>query len=359
LFKHGYLVVTHYPGVKSDGSGDATAGIQQAIVDGYKNGYAVYFPKGTYTVSDTLKCYEWQLWDLRRNKAKNPDSKAHVLIGSTNNDDRPTIRLSPKARGFGDPARPRPLIAYRTFVAESKGAPQREVEPSHPLATPKHFRDGSTTLFGAELRGINFNLSGHAGAIGVTFPAAQNSTIESVNVEATGAYAGFGGIPGRNAGAANIAVNGGRFGVIVGKQPGIVPGSSAGSIIVGARLTDQIESAIKQTDFAPLAVVGFHITGTSNRVMRVYHDNWSTSAGTLSMIDGNIEAPAGSTAIENTAGCSIHLRNVYVGGTNKLIAGKDTPVVTGSGSWSRIDEYAYNEQFGTDAKMLSYKSGDY
>jgi hypothetical protein len=40
----GYVVVTHYPGVSSDGTGDSTAGIQSAINDAYAKRMAVLFP---------------------------------------------------------------------------------------------------------------------------------------------------------------------------------------------------------------------------------------------------------------------------------------------------------------------------
>ncbi|MBT7162939.1 MAG: hypothetical protein HN904_09180, partial [Victivallales bacterium] len=143
----GYVVVTHYPGVRPDGQGDSTTGIQAAIEDAYANHLAVLFPAGTYLISDTLKCYEWNVWAARRKRARNPDRRNHILVGSTRGTKRPLIRLRPRLPAFADPEKPRPLLVYRVFSANNEKATQ-PVEPDEPLlGNPPNFHDQPNILF--------------------------------------------------------------------------------------------------------------------------------------------------------------------------------------------------------------------
>ena len=340
-FALGYVVVTHYPGVRADGTGDATAGIQAAIEDAYDERLAVLFPGGTYVISDTLKCYEWNMWDAKRGRCRNPDKRNHILVGSTLGERRPLVKLVPNAALFGNPAKPRPMLACRVFSATSAQGTER-LEPDDPLlGAPPHFRDSVAVLFHSELRGIDFDCGGNPGAIGVAFRAAQCSSIEDVTVRATGASAGFRGIPGRNGGAANIAVEGGRYGL------DLIDGGLAGTIAVGVRLRGQTEEAIRSADFGVFTMVGFRIAKASGPVAVVqdrmpYNPN---AAGTLCLIDGVIELEKGGVAFDNAkAAKSMYLRNVYVKGTRELIKSGKQPTVTGAGDWSRIAEYAYTDQ---------------
>lgn len=351
----GYVVVTHYPGVRADGTGDSTAGIQAAIVDAYANRKAVLFPAGEYTVSDTLKCYEWNFWHAGHPKgprARNPDRRNHVLIGSVLGARRPLIRLRAGAARFGDPSRPRPILAYRVFSAVNvKGS--KPVEPDDPLlGTPPNFQDQPNVLFHSELRGIDFDCGGNRGAVGVAFRAAQDSSIENVKVIATGAEAGFRGIPGRNGGALHIEVEGGRYGL------DLVDGGLAGTITVGARFTNQTEEAIRNRDFCPLTVVGFHIVKARGPVTRLAETYRSTAAGTLCLVDGIIELRGGGLAVDNrSAGKTLYLRNVYVRNAAELVRSGARPPIRGSGGWSRIREYAYTDQRLPEGRP-PYRAGD-
>ncbi|MBN1673176.1 MAG: hypothetical protein JXR37_19180 [Kiritimatiellae bacterium] len=350
----GYVVVTHYPGVRADGTGDATAGIQAAIEDAYADGRAVLFPAGTYLISDTLKCYEWNFWHAKHPKgpqARNPDKRNHVLIGSTLGVNRPLIKLAPNAALFADPAKPRPMLAYRAFGAVNANG-TAPVEPDDPLrGTPPNFRDAVAVLFDSELRGLDFDCNGNPGAVGVAFRGAQDSSIENVRVLAAGATAGIRGIPGRNGGAANIEVVGGRYGL------DLIDGGLAGTIAVGVRLTGQTERAIRNGDFCPLTVVGFHIVKEQGPVASVEADHVG-AVGTLCLVDGTIELRRGGLAFDNAeAAKTFYARNVYVKGATELVKSGNRPAVTGAGAWSRIAEYAYTDQ-RTPAGKPPYASGD-
>ena len=353
-YKLGYIVVTHYPGVSNDGTGDSTAGIQSAINDAYANRMAVLFPPGDYMISDTLKCYEWNFWHANHPKgprARNPDRRNHVLIGSTTGRNRPRIRLRAGTRLFAEPERPRPMIAYRVFSAENaRGA--EPIEPDDPLlGVPPDFVDQPNVLFHSELRGIDFDCNGNPGAIGVAFRAAQDSSIENVKVLATGAEAGLRGIPGRNGGATNIEVEGGRYGL------DLVDGGLAGTIAVGVRLRNQTERAIRSRDFCPLTVVGFEVVKGEGPVAS-QEPHWCAAGGTLCLLDGVIELRRGGLAIDNgSPGKTLYLRNLFVRGTRDLVRSGERPPIRGSGEWSCIREYAYTDQRVPDGRP-PYRPGD-
>ena len=335
-FALGYLVVTHYPGVRSDGTGDCTCGLQQAIDDAYANRLAVLFPPGRYVISDTLKCYKWQPWNAKKGKRQNPPWNNHVLIGCARAGMRPTIKLARRAPLFDDPEQPRPMVAFRNFMARGPDSPPPS-EPAHPLGLPRGYADGTANLFGEELRNINFDCSGHPGAIAVAFAAAQNSSVENVAIDAEGAYAGFLGLPGRNGGAGNIEVRGGRFGLLL-------LGSMAGTVVVGATLVGQEQSAVEFSDFVPLAMVGFRIIKRRAPVITTRRVGWCGAVGTMSLVDGIIEVGEGAPAIDNAKGKSIYLRNVYIAEAAELVRSANLAPIRALGKWTRVAEYAYTEQ---------------
>jgi len=78
-------------GAKGDGTTDDTAAFKEALAKDTDAMRIIYVPNGTYLVSDTLG------WPRRR-----------TLIGQSR--DRVIIRLKDGAEGFGDPAKPKPVL---------------------------------------------------------------------------------------------------------------------------------------------------------------------------------------------------------------------------------------------------------
>lgn len=347
----GYLVVTHYSGVDPTGITDSRAGIQQAIDDAYDNQLVVFFPSGTYLVSDVLKCYSWQLWRLNKDQVQNPAQYHHVLVGSSIGD-KPVIRLKPNAAGFDNPSLPRPLLVYRNFVGESSLA-NSEIEPTNPLTgEPANFVDGTTNLFNGELRNIDFDLSENSGAIGVSFAAAQGSSISNVKIDATNAYAGFFGIPGRNGATANVEVEGGQFGI---SNKDMNP---AGNMIVGAKLYNQTNRAIVIKDFSANSLVGFHIISHSNIAIEQLDSYGSTGGSSLTMVDGKIEMLNGGLAVSNVTGKNLYIENVFIkNATNLVQCGIENPI-PGDVLWKQVLQYAYNAQDKPLSGDPPYEAGD-
>jgi hypothetical protein len=99
-FPLGYLVVTHYAGVHGDGTGDATAGLQQAIDDAYANDLVAFLPLGTYVISDTLRLFQWRPLNSDGSQATNPYRQKAFQLGGEHGvgGARPLLRLAPRPR---------------------------------------------------------------------------------------------------------------------------------------------------------------------------------------------------------------------------------------------------------------------
>ncbi len=339
LDQWGYLNVVAY-GADPTGRRDSTKEIQKAIDDSTVQTKALLFPLGSYIISDTLRCYKW--W----NKGKWP-FHAYLLVGENRDGKRPLIKLAAKAPRFDDGENPRPMLADAFFQgADSEWTeatdviipPVEEIAAANPMKGIKGFKLAPPNLFDDQLRNIDFDCSGHPGAVGVFFPSAQKCLMLNVDVNAEGAHTGIHGIPGRNSGAANISVRGGRFGLVLHS-------SEAGSTVVGLRLHGQTDRALVCNDFVPTCIVGFEIKKKTAPVVTI-RDFKETASGTLALIDGTLEVEDRGLLIDNKAGKSVYVRNVYARGAGAFIASGNLPAVGGSGSWFRIAEYCYTDQRG-------------
>ena len=332
LFQNGYLDVTLYDGwqghdVDPTGVKDSTVALQKALDDAHDYRLTAYFPAGTYLISDTLHFVKKYAGSLLHRYST-------TLVGSTQGR-RPIIKLKNNASGFNDPNNIKPVLAVWR-----KRTPAAFGTPGNQLGDPEIKGEGKTawhaTGYLQRIQGIEVHCGkGNAGAVGLLFRAAQDSHIEDVRVVATGAFAGFYGIPSRtSAGAANIEVEGGQYGIYL-------PGD-AGSVIVGALLRNQTVEAIHTEDFVPIAVVGFKIVKSRGPVVRIINYG-ADNVGTLSLVDGIVELTDGGEAFNNEAGKNFYLRNVYVRGASTLVkVNHATPLVTGQ--WARIVEYAYTQR---------------
>lgn len=300
-FTLGYLVVTHYAGVRNDGTGDSTAGLQQAIDDAYAANLVCFLPLGTYVISDTLKCAQWHL--LKSDGVSfetNPFKIAAFQISGEHGPaaSRPLVRLVPSAATapkFGDAAKPRPMLLLRLYESTRYPNPPR-AEPADIMGAPNGWDLDTSYLFDCRLRNIDFDCEGQAGAIGVVWPAAQGACVESVRIDARGAHAGFYGLPGRNWGAVDLEVRGGEYGIRHGYGAGQAANREvcAGVTLVGVRLLGQTRRAIDYVDFVPLVMIGFAIEkdfaapGAAAVPPISVVENTGTANNTLVLLDGSI-----------------------------------------------------------------------
>ncbi len=338
LFAKGYLVVTHYPGVSNandvNAAPNTTAGLNLALADAYENNLVAYFPVGTYYVDDTLKAHTATgLPSTEPGYTHATPRNALVIVGANDHGNRPTFKLAPTAAGFDDSTHPKPVLEFMNFNdAAHIGIKSSEKES-----------EGYNQM----LRGVNLDCSGHAGAIGLYFNEAQDSSIEDVRIDATGAFAGIKALPGRGCVVVNVAIEGGQYGIDT------LSTGAAGSVITGIVLRNQTVSAIRYDGFVPLVIAGFEIltpAGSTNAAITT-QGSAKANSGCINLLDGTITlgAEPSIAAINNSAGNNFYARNVYVTGGTKLVRSGNNSVVSGAGSWSLLREYSYCDPSAADS----------
>eukprot|EP01051_Picozoa_sp_SAG22_P004881 SAG22_NODE_275_length_13171_cov_11.640606_1_plen_309_part_00 len=154
-------------GAKGDGVADDTAAIQRAISAGVgsvlqKRPALVYFPAGKYLVSDTLVMYY----------------HSH-LVGSLSPDPacRSELILAPNANGFG--GSPKPMLVTDNGFGRNTSSPWWEDN------TDKNM------LFYAQVHHLDFDTGGHAGAVGILWAVAQQTSLRDIRVAAAGSLSGL------------------------------------------------------------------------------------------------------------------------------------------------------------------------
>jgi hypothetical protein len=345
----GYLNVLSF-GADPTGINDSTAAIQAAIEAGYNQVKGVFFPSGTYIISNNLLCEKY--WKERGGTGF--PRQNHILVGDTSNGNRPVIKLAASAPLFDNPSTPKAMLVFIHYQGDgTKDWTIEELRAFDPVAMTQGTNipaggivNCTADIFDEVLRDIDFDCSGHAGAIGVFYAAAQKSVMFNVKVNAVNAHTGIWGIPGRNCGAVNIEVQGGRTGLKL-------TSAEAGSIVVGLKLHGQTEQAIVTSDFCPACFVGFEIKMDTAPFIVVSTYTAYTAVGTIAFIDGIFETAASGTLISNTAGKCIYARNVYVKGPASFIKSGSQPVVSGSGTWYRVAEYCSTDQYSQTAPYTS------
>ena len=327
LVRCGYLDVTRY-GADPSGKRDSTAQIQKTVDDASEYGYIVFFPQGTYLVSDTISCKMTATGNRVKTTRAGSEKllpqieTAHVLEGSTRGP-RPVIRLKDRCAGFADAGKPKLVIDI-----------WQQFESGY---TPFKDRHGQSSGFNQTFRNINIDLgTGNAGAIGIYINAAQSAALEDVEIRAYGAYAGVYDLPGRSMGAVNLTVLGGRYGIILQRQNI--------SIMAGIRLIDQESAALQILSAnAPQTLVGFSIEKDEAPAI-TFASGGNTTDNNLLMYDGSIlirNSRGENPVIDNAAGRTFYMRNVYVKGSEKIIRYKNTTTVQGKAdAWTLIREYA-------------------
>ncbi len=310
-FQLGYLNVRHY--ARGDGVSDDTAGLRDALADGLEYGLALYFPPGTYLISDTLDCV----------KKQKSYVKGYFLLGDPAN--RPVIRLKDRAAGFGDPNDPRYVVKFWQWDARS-ARPDGEF--------------GAALMNSAGISSVVIDCGAeNSGAIGLKCWGSQGIYVENLTVRAHGALAGVRDLVGNGGYMANIEVLGGRYGIWAENgQPGC---------IAGLTLTDQTEAAIRQRMGTwAFAAVGFRIVKDCGPVVVIEGKPAQNFGHHLSLVDGTVELKQPGTAFvvqkdtDGRAG-NLHLRDVYVKNAAVLVEERGQPPLAAvAGEWSRILEYA-------------------
>jgi len=316
----GLVDVTAAPfNADATGKRDGTDALQRAIDFARDHQMVTFFPPGTYTVSDTLRCIHGRHDPVTLEVRTKSRDVPCVLVGSRIGKTRPRIVLAPGSPGFNDPARPKYVIH---FWARGLGeAPPEEPQPNISM--------------NQMLIGIDVTIApGNAGAVGVRHRAAQGSGVQDSTIDATHGYCGLEGGAGSGGSHANVTVIGGRIGVDLRQtQPA--------STITGFTLIGQTETALLCAGRQAVCAVGLRIEMEGPGPAIVTRPGWAAHHGQLCLVDSSIDfsRSGGNTAID--AESSLYLENVYVRGAGTLIRQTGKPETTAAAQgWTHVSQYA-------------------
>jgi Pectate lyase superfamily protein len=320
FIQRGLVPVTLF-GATPDDDTDDTKAILAALAAARDQGMATYIPSGTYLVSDTLKCRQRVSHNGRRWVEQR--RKPCVVIGAGGGK-RPLLKLVPNAAGFDDPKHPKALMWF--WSQPVRGPHAGSEDPLH----------GDPTIsFNQVIKGINIDLRAakNSGAVAIRHAGAQGSTIEDVSILAQGAFAGLYDSPGQGGGVYNVHVLGGRYGVY-GTADSRYP------VLVGCKFSNQETAAIHWSGNVVLVLVDFSIVkGSPGPVISLQSGGPIYGRG-FALVDGVIES-SGPTAIDNTAGKTLTITNVYFKTGGAVVKSARKPPVLNQGGWTWLEEYAY------------------
>jgi hypothetical protein len=312
LYQLGLLDVTKAPySADPTGKADSTAAIQRAVNDARDNWLVCFFPEGTYLISDTISC-EQEVAKLDRPRHVDggtqhywPVHRPIVLMGSTKGK-RPVLKLSPDAEGFGNPKKPK--VAVYIWAQTWSDAPGKE-EPTWGEEQPN-------ISFNHIFKGIDIDIRGHAGAIGIRHSGSQGSSMQDILIRANGAYAGMNNCCGQGGGTYKVEVIGGRYGIVI--EP-----NSRFPILTACQFRGQTEAAIRYAkggSQVPTLLVGCRISPAGPTAIDMTTER---SYAGVSMVDCVVELPRKGTVFKTKRDENIFLEDTFVRGATSI----------GSGAW--------------------------
>ncbi|MFA6173374.1 MAG: glycosyl hydrolase family 28-related protein [Kiritimatiellales bacterium] len=330
LLRTGFIDVTKPPfSADPSGARDSTKAVADAVFFGRHHKLAVWFPLGTYTVSDTIPCPGGWSDERTPNNKYLPFTEAwpSVLIGERQGSRRPCIVLATNSPGFNNPAKPKRVLDFfsRAWFRMKLEAPLG--------------RDIPQTGYSQLLYGIDVRIgSGNSGAVAVYFGAAEGSTIQDCTLEAGDGYAGLMGSPGCGGGIFNLTVRGGQTGAMLNCD-------EPSTTMAGCRFSGQREVAIRYQQRGSLTLAGceFELAGPAAAVR-------STGAGlgSISLVDCRIDRASGNDpAPVIDAKSAAYLRNTWVRSAGPVFVSSQCEQVMPDvcGQWNRVIELSSSFEY--------------
>ena len=279
VFPDGFMPSVKSYGAVGDGTTDDTGAIQRALADGrqdastdyYGRPKALYFPPGTYLVSDTLR------WNGCCVTLQGAGSSTSV------------IRLAPGSGGFNDPAHAKPLIV-----------------------TPF-----GNTSFHQNIWDMGISIGpGNTGAIAVMYGSNNSGSIHNVNITSEDGVSATGiDLTGEYAGPLlikNVAIQGFNVGVDL-------KNAEYSATFEGLTLNQQKVAGIRNFQ-QTISVRGLQSNNTVPAIL-------NNGGGFVILLDANLNSGSASrSAIETTS--TFYLRNVASSGYSATLLDKSssTPV---------------------------------
>jgi len=353
LAAYGLLDVTASPYfADSTGKIDCTEVLQQAIIDARTTKKACFFPSGHYLISNTLSCeipvYKLPIVGGQQGKLEDAcgkymdgDSKTQhywqntsdkiVLIGSNKNG-RPVIHLKQGADGFQSSTSPKPVIKIWAQTRDDRGG---TVDPANPclIATPNWGVEQPNILFNCAYKGIDIELGGNPGAIGLRFSGSQGCYLMDAKVYAKNAHAGFNNCPGQGGGTYNIEVEGGEYGLKIENLYRF-------PLLAGCKFTGQTKACVynQYSDLAWVFTGSYFEPATTGMAFDLL--NAYRTYGGLCLVDCAAKISQNAVfAKTKTTGENIILENTYLKGFNKFSTVDATAI--DPSKWTLVKEYSY------------------
>jgi len=334
LVQLGLLDVTKAP-YQADPSGvkDCTQAIQHAVNDARDHALVCFFPEGTYLISDTISC-EQQVRKLDRPRNTDGGTQHYwdlphrIVIFGSGKGKRPLIRLSHNAKGFDDPTKPK--FAVWIWAQTRDDAPGKE--------EPQWGKEQPNITFSHFFKGIDIDVRGHAGAIGLRFSGSQGSSLLDCTVYADGALAGFSDCPGQGGGTYNIETVGGKYGITL-------DAASRFPMLVGCKFTGQTAACVgyHSSIQVPSLLVGCQLEPASG--MAVDFTRYSQYAG-INLVDCLISVNAGGMIAGTKKAANIHIESSYVKGAKAVTEG--SAALPSTGVWTLINRYSSSTPAGVN-----------
>lgn len=286
---------------------DSTVAIQAAVEQAHDQALALYFPHGTYLISDTIVgAVEPRSLTSRLPCNGHDPARLVVIVGTALPGERATIRLMDGAEGFGDPNNPKPM--FRLLMPN----------PEHPSGEQQN------CIFASGIRNFDLDVGeGNTGAIGIRFSSAQECFIENIKIELRDGFAGITGSPGRSMLTRNVEVIGGQYGVysISGDAQMSKYGSSLSGYFVHMVFRNQSQAAFVQDISRGTVMTGFHIVKDHGPAIITSGGASDPQIGNVALYDGRVEFTEGGTVIDNTIDALVAARNIHVKGATSFVTG--------------------------------------
>jgi hypothetical protein len=319
-----------------DGVTDDSSALQAALDDAYANRMAVLLQSGkTFLVTRQLQA-------VQPGPPKQSRAFGYQLVG-TRGGPPPVLKVQDNANLAHFPAF---YTSALPQAYEARPAIRFALNQSNPDNPPKHPSpqvNNPGSHYSALLRNVAIDLGHNPKLSGVSMIGAQLCALEDVSVRGAAFTAGVVGLPGSGAYAANIHVTGGLFAVWQQQH-------RPNPLVVGlVALNQSVAGVLLEDARGPLVLSGFVIRSSLSTAGVIEHKDkslGSSAAGDvgLAMEDGILAlSMRNSTAIVNSGGTDLSLRNVFVEADVAVTVGSHAVLRSTPNVPKHIAEFAYSE----------------
>ncbi|GEM_PF-2172933 len=332
---------------------DCTIAIQTAVNYARDNHMVCFFPIGTYLISETISCEQpvyklpisggqtgsntdacgkYMSTDGKTQHYWNDTNDMIYLLGSSKGGARPIIKLAPNATGFGDTANPKVALKIWAQTRDDRGG---TVDPLNPclVSTPIWGQEQPNITFNHTFKGIDIDLGGNPGAIGIRFTGSQGSYMMDSKIIADGAFAGLSNCCGQGGGTYNIEVQGGKYGIqldVDARFPMLC------SCLFKGQTAACVQISEVSGGYVPLVMVGCLLEPKSTQAVDLTNPNGYPG---INMIDCVVNLNQSSVVVKTKSSIeNVFIENLTVNNFTKIQT-YDNQLISNSG-WTTISLYS-------------------